>query len=118
VFLARLKSGGRLRHVLFRIGDAIHLPRGGDHGLVNHGFRAQRMLAAHQLARKIMAEVGVTVLDTLQTTLSRPEGTADGYHFNEWACLEDVFRGNAISRAHAHALATYACSQQKETQPR
>lgn len=112
VFLASLKSSGRLKHVLFRIGDAMHLPRGGDQGLVNRGFRSQRMLAAHQFARRVMKEVGVTVLDTLQTTISRPEGTADGYHFNEWACLEDVFRGNAISRVHAHALVTYACPEE------
>ena len=36
---------------------------------------------------------------------------ADGYHFNEWACLEDTFRGNAISRTAAHIVMQYACDQ-------
>ena len=42
-------------------------------------------------------------------TLGRPEGTADGYHFNEWANLEDTFRGNAIARTCAHVVMHYAC---------
>eukprot|EP00802_Teleaulax_amphioxeia_P006615 Tamp_06619.p1 GENE.Tamp_06619~~Tamp_06619.p1 ORF type:complete len:879 (-),score=111.99 Tamp_06619:33-2381(-) len=106
--LSRLHRTRRIR-VLFRIGDAIHLPRGGDVSLVEHGFRSQRMLAALEMARRVMIEAGVPILDTLQLTIGRPEGTADGYHFNEWACLEDTFRGNSISRATAHIVMHYSC---------
>ncbi|EKX32027.1 hypothetical protein GUITHDRAFT_148897 [Guillardia theta CCMP2712] len=94
---------------LFRHGDAIHLPRGGDVSLVKHGFRSQRMIAALEFARRIMKEAGVPILDTLSFTVVRPEGTSDGYHFNEWACLEDNFRGNSISRTIANIVLHYAC---------
>ena len=40
----------------------IHLPRGGDISLVEHGFRSQRMLAALELARRVMLEAGVPIL--------------------------------------------------------
>ena len=31
-------------------------------------------------------------------THGRPEGTADGYHFNDFSSMEDRYRGNAIAR--------------------
>ena len=75
--LSRLHRRARIR-VLFRVGDMIHLPRGGDLSLVEHGFRSQRMLAALAVAHRVMIEAGVPVLNTLDLTLPRPEGTADG----------------------------------------
>ena len=43
-------------------GDMIHLPRGGDISLVEHGFRSQRMIAALEMARRVMMEAGVPIL--------------------------------------------------------
>ena len=49
----------------------IHLPRGGDISLVEHGFRSQRMLAALEMARRVMLEAGVPILGEHAPTLSR-----------------------------------------------
>jgi hypothetical protein len=51
-----------LLHARLLAGDMIHLPRGGDISLVEHGFRSQRMIAALEMARRVMMEAGVPIL--------------------------------------------------------
>mmetsp|Transcript_42375 Transcript_42375/g.113336 ORF Transcript_42375/g.113336 Transcript_42375/m.113336 type:complete len:356 (+) Transcript_42375:296-1363(+) len=107
--LGKMKREGRI-DVMFRFGDAIHLPRGGDISIVERGFRSQRMTVALRYARQVMEAEGVPILDSLQMTLGRPEGTADGYHFNDFAAEGGRYRGNAIARTLAQIVLNRACS--------
>lgn len=100
--------------VLFRAGDALHLPPGAR-SIIERGLRDPRIRHVNDIARTVMAEYGIPFIDTHVSTIGRPDKCIDGYHYfdRETETLDElgleICIGNSVARTQAQLLLNFVC---------